>query len=56
MTHMNSKPCNISYTIIVFQNRKDEKKSDPCKDTIPTQLDIKFDPNIGKTTNLNQQC
>ena len=25
-------------------------------DTIPKQLDIKFDPNIDKTTNLDQQC
>ena len=25
-------------------------------DTIPKQLDIKLDPNIDKSTNLDQQC
>ena len=51
------KNVNISYTIIVIQNRKDgSTKSNPYMDTIAKQLDIQFDPNIDQPTNLDQQC
>ena len=41
----------ISYTIIILEQVGWDSKPDSCKDTIPKQLNYKFDPNTDNKKN-----